>query len=258
MNSQKLVKDIQNYYDSVNAYNKKIKGIQKTDKMSKKAFLFDMTGASLTYGIIGILCLAPVALKLGSVPIALIMGGCLGLVSAFFGGLTEWISSKNKGEIGRISITNKAKNYPWKSMIYKNILRKGYVTYKDLEKLRELNNRNKNVLNNYVKDVLRKCENYANSKEVDDQTDWLVLSNRLQDKEFSELAGAIRKLNSDLKQLEDIDTGIMTKEELNKPIIVKDYEVEDFKVENNQKANTKASKTYTTEKTYSKDDEYTK
>ena len=44
----------------------------------------------------------------------------------------------------------------------------------------------------------------------------------------------------------------------NIPIIIKNYEVEDFKVNNNKKANTQTSKVYTTDKTYKKDDEYTK
>ena len=132
MNSQKLVQDIQNYCDSVNAYKKKIKEIQKTDKMSKKAFFFDMGGASLSYCLIAILCLMPIALLKGDILLALIMGCGAGLVSGFFGGLTELIASKGKGKIGRVALTNNAKSYPWKSMTYSNILRKGYVTYKDI------------------------------------------------------------------------------------------------------------------------------
>ena len=37
-----------------------------------------------------------------------------------------------------------------------------------------------------------------------------------------------------------------------------DYEVEDFKVNSNQKTNTQTSQIYTSEKTYNKDDEYIK
>ena len=258
MNSQKLVKDIQNYCDSVNAYKKKIKEIQKTDKMSKKAFFFDMGGASLSYCLIAILCLMPIALLKGDILLALIMGCGAGLVSGFFGGLTELIASKGKGKIGRVALTNNAKSYPWKSMTYSNILRKGYVTYKDIEKLKKHNERSKIVLNNYKQDVLKKCENYANSKDVDNQTDWLDLANRLQGKEFNALVMSIRKLDSDLKQLSDVDTSVMSKEQLNQPIIIKDYEVEDFKVNSNQKTNTQTSQIYTSEKTYNKDDEYIK
>lgn len=258
MNSQKLVQDIQNYCDSVNAYKKKIKEIQKTDKMSKKAFFFDMGGASLSYCLIAILCLMPIALLKGDILLALIMGCGAGLVSGFFGGLTELIASKGKGKIGRVALTNNAKSYPWKSMTYSNILRKGYVTYKDIKKLKEYNERSKIVLNNYTQDVLKKCENYANSKDVDNQTDWLELANRLQGKEFNALVMSIRKLDSDLKQLSDVDTSVMSKEQLNQPIIIKDYEVEDFKVNSNQKTNTQTSQTYTSEKTYNKNDEYIK
>ena len=75
---------------------------------------------------------------------------------------------------------------------------------------------------------------------------------------FHRVGEATRKLLIDLEQLKDIDTSLMTKEELNKPIIIKNYEVEDFKVNNNKKANTQTSKVYTTDKTYEKDDEYTK
>ena len=228
MNSQKLVKDIQKYCDSMNAYKEELKEIQKKHSSPATWILGNRNKTIAIYALILCLIVSPLAVLTPS--LLWILGGVgIGLISTFAGLISQKIALKSKDKVGRYALACEAIEYVWCPKTYKKILRKGYVTYKDIDKLN-----------------------------VDSKSEWSKFANELQCEGFHRVGDAARKLLIDLEQLKDIDTSLMTKKELNIPIIIKNYEVEDFKVNNNKKANTQTSKVYTTDKTYKKDDEYTK
>lgn len=257
MNSQKLVKDIQKYCDSMNAYKEELKEIQKKHSSPATWILGNRNKTIAIYALILCLIVSPLAVLTPS--LLWILGGVgIGLISTFAGLISQKIALKSKDKVGRYALACEAIEYVWCPKTYKKILRKGYVTYKDIDKLKKENEKNKNRFVNFSNEILKKCNENACSNSVDSKSAWSKFANELQCEGFHRVGEATRKLLIDLEQLKDIDTSLMTKEELNKPIIIKNYEVEDFKVNNNKKANTQTSKVYTTDKTYEKDDEYTK